>query len=242
MMPFLVPPQVAFLFTLNDAPVQFGNWMYSLRSRSARRCPARTGPAVVTPARTGRAREALVLAEAVLRRPAHGRDVDPRVEQAAGGAGPPAEGGTGKKPPWSAPVGPPLPVNVNSMIALPPLVGVAAMAGMLRFSCFGETYPWLVSVNLRVLSNDLVRSPSTPRPCGSPRWPWCGLGNLGAGGRPNLALRLRSLGQVVAVGSQPVRWAGGEHAQAGRSALIAQRYRAVPLRGEDPAKVAVSGS
>ena len=28
-MPFLVPPHVAFLFTLNDAPVQFGNWMYS---------------------------------------------------------------------------------------------------------------------------------------------------------------------------------------------------------------------
>ena len=30
------------------------------------------------------------------------------------------------------------------------------MAGMLRSSCFGETYPWLVSVNLRVWSNDLV--------------------------------------------------------------------------------------
>jgi hypothetical protein len=27
--PFLVPPQVAF-FSENDAPVQFGNWMYSL--------------------------------------------------------------------------------------------------------------------------------------------------------------------------------------------------------------------
>ena len=47
----------------------------------------------------------------------------------------------GKKPPWSAPVGPPLPVSVNSMIALPPLVGVAAMACIDRSSCFGETYP-----------------------------------------------------------------------------------------------------
>ena len=30
------------------------------------------------------------------------------------------------------------------------------MAGMHRSSCFGETYPWLVRVNLPVLSNDLV--------------------------------------------------------------------------------------
>src|ERR1700759_1357577 len=66
--------------------------------------------------------------------------------------------GLGKKPPWSAPVGPPLPDRVNSMIALPPLVGVAAMAGMDRSSCFAATYPWLVRVNLPVLSNDLVPS------------------------------------------------------------------------------------
>ena len=64
----------------------------------------------------------------------------------------------GKKPPWSAPVGPPLPDSVNSMIALPPLVGVAAMAGMDRSSCLAATYPWLVRVNLPVLSNDLVPS------------------------------------------------------------------------------------
>src|SRR5580704_14325605 len=42
------------------------------------------------------------------------------------------------------------------MIALPPLVGVAAMAGIDRSSCIGETYPWLVRVNLPVLSNELV--------------------------------------------------------------------------------------
>src|SRR2546423_1328849 len=39
-------------------------------------------PAVVTPAGAGPAREALVLAEAVLRGPAHSRDVDHGVEQA----------------------------------------------------------------------------------------------------------------------------------------------------------------
>src|ERR1700722_20935079 len=62
----------------------------------------------------------------------------------------------GKKPPWSALVGPPLPASVNSMIARPPLLGVAAMAGMVRSSCLGETYPWLVRVNLPVLSNERV--------------------------------------------------------------------------------------
>src|SRR5690348_14579687 len=44
-------------------------------------------PAVVSPARTGRTWEALVLAEAVLRRLARGGDVDRGVEQAAGRAG-----------------------------------------------------------------------------------------------------------------------------------------------------------
>src|SRR5450631_2977713 len=62
----------------------------------------------------------------------------------------------GKKPPWSAPVGPPSPDSVNSMIARPPLLGVAAMAGMSRSSCLGETYPWLVRVNLPVVSNERV--------------------------------------------------------------------------------------
>ena len=64
----------------------------------------------------------------------------------------------GKKPPWSARVGPPLPDSVNSMIARPPLLGVAAMAGMSRSSCLGETYPWLVRVNLPVWSNERVPS------------------------------------------------------------------------------------
>src|SRR5215475_15021301 len=50
-------------------------------------------PAVVAPAGPDRAWEALVLAKAVLRGPAQGGDVDPGVEQAAGGAGQPAEGG-----------------------------------------------------------------------------------------------------------------------------------------------------
>src|SRR5690349_4122415 len=62
----------------------------------------------------------------------------------------------GKKPPWSARVGPPLPLSVNSMMARPPLLGVAAMAGMVRSSCLGVTYPWLVRVNLPVVSNELV--------------------------------------------------------------------------------------
>jgi 4-alpha-glucanotransferase len=50
-------------------------------------------PAVVSPAGTDRAWEALVLAEAVLRGLSHGRDVDRGAEQAVGGAGQPAEGG-----------------------------------------------------------------------------------------------------------------------------------------------------
>src|SRR5690242_6359151 len=64
----------------------------------------------------------------------------------------------GKKPPWSAPVGPPLPVSVNSMIPRPPGLGVAAMAGIVRSWCFAVTYPWPVRVNLPVWSNDLVPS------------------------------------------------------------------------------------
>ena len=57
----------------------------------------------------------------------------------------------GKKPPLSAPEGPPLPVSVKVMIAppFPPSCQrkpSAAMAGKARSSCLGDTYPWLVRV------------------------------------------------------------------------------------------------
>jgi hypothetical protein len=56
----------------------------------------------------------------------------------------------GKKPPLSAPVGPPLPDSVKGMMA-PPFPPSrhekpsAAMAGNSRSSCLADTYPWLVA-------------------------------------------------------------------------------------------------
>ena len=152
----------------------------------------------------------------------------------------------GKKPPWSAPFGPPSPDSVNSMIARPPLLGVAAMAGMSRSSCLGETYPWLVRVNFRSCRTSGCRLPSTPRPVDFRVGAGVCLGELGAGRCPELALRLRDLRQVVAVGGDPALGAGGGRgepsAQAGRPAFVAERYRAGLLRGEDPDLLTGSGS
>ena len=167
-------------------------------------------PAVVSPAGAGRAWVALVLGEAVLGGLAQVRDVDRGLEQAAGGAGQPAESGAREE---AAVVGAGRPAvavqREQSMIALPPLVGVAAMAGMDRSSCFAVTYPWLVRVNLPVLSNELGADHPVHRALVDLRvGPGVCLRDLGGGGSPELALRLRDLRQVVAVGLDPALRAG----------------------------------
>src|ERR1017187_8596784 len=56
------------------------------------------------------------------------------------------------------------------------------------------------------------------------------LGEQGVRGSPDLTLRLRDLRHEVAVGRDPAFRAGRIRTQTGRSALIAQRYRAGLLR------------
>jgi hypothetical protein len=71
----------------------------------------------------------------------------------------------------SAPVGPPLPVSVNAIMAppFPPSCHgkpSAAMAGKARSSCWGETYPWLV--RLKIPCSSKLRVPTTQYAA-----PWC---------------------------------------------------------------------
>ena len=108
---------------------------------------------VVTPARPGRTKIVRVLAEAVLGRLAQVGDVDDRVAEAVAVAGAVAVtatvavtvavqrgvGAAGIKPPLSAPVGPPLPDRVKSIMA--PDQSPAATEGISMSSCAAETYP-----------------------------------------------------------------------------------------------------
>src|SRR5215470_677473 len=192
---------------------------------------------VVAPARPeggGSARIVQVLGEAVLRRLAEGGDVDGGLQERARRAGQAAERGAGEE---ASVVGSGRPaVTVQREGHDGP-----AVAGSGRE---GREFQFLVhrrDVRLAGQAEPpgLVETARADNPVGSTRMCFGGVAGLvrlhGLGSRagPQLAIPLRGLHDIIAVGGDTAQRAVSDLAELRLATLVAERYRPGPLRGEE---------